>query len=167
MHELFFAWKHISEASRYFFTQVWMLYNQRNNLIRPQSSSFIYRVSIVFIGHRQQVTPKGNNLGVSRSCLASIQKQSQNAHQFATSICPPSPSPGCVCRFASESGGRQGPERSATWTRLMSLSRHTDLCCNTHGRHHKLSHQFSPIGCGMSWLTQFVEKCTCLCLPSL
>lgn len=59
---------------------------------------------------------------------------------------------------------------SASWprgTRLMSLSRHTDLCCNTHGRHHKLSHQFGPIGCGMSWLTRFVEKCTCLCLPSL
>jgi hypothetical protein len=51
--------------------------------------------------------------------------------------------------------------------RLMSLSRHTDLCCNTHGRHRKLSHQFNPIGCGMSWLTRFVEKCTCLCLLSL
>lgn len=51
--------------------------------------------------------------------------------------------------------------------RLMSLSRHTDLCCSTHGRHHKLSHQFSPIGCGMSWLTRFVQKCTCLCLLCL
>lgn len=60
--------------------------------------------------------------------------------------------------------------RSTSWPRggrLMSLSRHTDLCCNTHGRHRKLSHQFSPIGCGMSWLTRFVEKCTCLCLLSL
>lgn len=91
----------------------------------------------------------------------------------AITKCPPvyinllAPSPACVCRFAFESGGWWGPEHSATWTRLMSLSRHTDLCCNTHGRHHKLSHQFSPIGCGMSWLTQFVEKCTCLCLPSL
>lgn len=79
-------------------------------------------------------------------------------------------------RFAGlheNQGSDGGPRASgpagqpATWTRLMSLSRHTDLCCNTHGRHHKLSHQFSPIGCGMSWLTRFVEKCTCLCLPSL
>lgn len=88
---------------------------------------------------------------------------------FATSVCPPSPSPWLclqVCIWI-RGLGRRGPERSATWTRLMSLSRHTDLCCNTHDRHHKLSHQFSPIGCGMSWLTQFVEKCTCLCLASL
>lgn len=101
------------------------------------------------------------------SCLLYVWKQSQNAHWSANAVRPPSPSSACVCRFASESGGWWGPECSATWTRLMSLSRHTDLCCNTHGRHHKLSHQFSPIGCGMSWITQFVEKCTCFCFPSL
>lgn len=87
-----------------------------------------------------------------------------NAHQFATSNCLPSPA---FAGLHLNQGDWRGPEHLATWTRLMSLSRHTDLCCNTHSRHHKLSHQFSPIGCGMSWLTQFVEKCTCLCLPSL
>lgn len=90
-----------------------------------------------------------------------------NAHQFATSNCLPSPSRAAFAGLHLNQGDWRGPKHSATWTRLMSLSRHTDLCCNTHSRHHKLSHQFSPIGCGMSWLTQFVEKCTCLCLPSL
>lgn len=36
--------------------------------------------SVVFSGH---VTPKASDEGVPGSCFASIQKQSQNAHQFA------------------------------------------------------------------------------------
>lgn len=39
--------------------------------------------SVVFSGHRQHVTPKASDEGVPGSCFASIQKQSQNAHQFA------------------------------------------------------------------------------------
>lgn len=103
---------------------------------------------------------------VSGSCFASILKQSESAHQSARGRVRPL-LPRAAFAGLHLNQGLTGAQRSATWTRLMSLSRHTDLCCNTHGRHHKLSHQFSPIGCGMSWLTQFVEKCTCLCLPSL
>lgn len=45
----------------------------------------------------------------------------------------------------------------------LSISPRVDLSCKICYRHHKLSHQFTTIGCGIWWLIWFWQKCTWLC----
>lgn len=55
------------------------------------------------------------------------------------------------------------PRCKLLYTSLLSTSPHIDLCCKICYRHHKLSHQFTTIGCGIFQLIWFRQKCTWLC----